>query len=312
MIVQHNGEAHNLIGDTHLGLGFKTGVPLHRRGEREAMVWAEFERQLNIEADYTVQVGDLFDSPDVSKATVARTIDLVSEAAARQPHTRFFFMAGNHDRSRQPGVVSSFDLFARGVRHLWETVTVVTEPMVTHNMLLLPWQWGVPALDQLANFQPEAGLMAVCHHDLETFGGHDAYLLPAARLRDLGCSAIYTGHWHIPGDYTVERVPVVCTGSMLPYRRNEDPEGSLYVTVTEDELEGADLRNKCVRLVLRKGTEVPNLDALAVEVVWEDDQHQDVAAVAADFELSEALIRAFDNNKVPQDTRDFIKERLSL
>ena len=49
-----DGMTVNTIGDPHLGRSFKTGVPLHRLGDREAMVWKEFERQLGLPADLTI------------------------------------------------------------------------------------------------------------------------------------------------------------------------------------------------------------------------------------------------------------------
>src|SRR3546814_19137811 len=67
---------------------------------------------------------------------------------------------------------------------------------------------------------------------------------------------IYSGHYHLPGEYEVDGHTVVCTGSMEPYSHAEDPSGDLYVTLTLAELEARDdLHDKCVRVLLdRKST----------------------------------------------------------
>ena len=47
MIITHQGRTIELLGDAHLGKPFIHGVPLHRRGDREKMVWADFERSIS-------------------------------------------------------------------------------------------------------------------------------------------------------------------------------------------------------------------------------------------------------------------------
>ena len=76
------------IGDPHLGRVFKTGVPLHRRGEREEMVWATFEKALTEntqDIDAIVIMGDLFDKMHVPNAVVLRASDLLWKSVG-QPH----------------------------------------------------------------------------------------------------------------------------------------------------------------------------------------------------------------------------------
>lgn len=51
----------NLTGDPHLARAFRTGVPLHRLGDREEMVWQDFQQQLETSAEVTIILGDLFD-----------------------------------------------------------------------------------------------------------------------------------------------------------------------------------------------------------------------------------------------------------
>ena len=51
-----------LLGDPHLGRTFVHGVPLHRRGEREVMMWRNFAQSLsNVTTPLHICLGDLFD-----------------------------------------------------------------------------------------------------------------------------------------------------------------------------------------------------------------------------------------------------------
>ena len=47
MILTHHGRTIEFQGDAHLGKPFIHGVPLHRRGDREKMLWADFERSVS-------------------------------------------------------------------------------------------------------------------------------------------------------------------------------------------------------------------------------------------------------------------------
>lgn len=297
-----------LIGDPHLGREFKTGVPLHRRGEREEAVRQEFRRQLLSTTDLRVMVGDLFDSPHVSRDTVKFAIDTVLEAGGVQVH-----MAGNHDRSRQTGVVSGWDLFVRGVRGR-PGIHVVETPTVIDGVLYLPWEWGRSALEQLEGFDARGAKVAVCHHDLESFGGNDSHMLPAARLAELGIEEIYTGHWHLSGVYEVDGIRVVCTGSMLPYSHAEDPDETTYITRRledlPDDLEV--LKDKVVRIRAPRGADIPEFDCLALTVEW--DAEIEAAAVqqaVESFDLKHNLTAAYERNAVPPSVQTFIEERLS-
>lgn len=102
----------------------------------------------------------------------------------------------------------------------------------------------------------------VLHHDLESFGGNTDYMVPAAELMELfpNCRKIVTGHWHLEGEYQVDGIDVSCTGSLEPYSHGEDPNGEIYLTLTLDELAARDpatLADKCVRVLLREGEELP-------------------------------------------------------
>src|SRR3546814_16299307 len=57
------------------------------------------------------------------------------------------------------------------------------------------------------------------HWDLQSFGGDDSHICPTAALKaKFGDGlTIYSGHYHLPGEYEVDGHTVVCTGSMEPY-----------------------------------------------------------------------------------------------
>ena len=298
-----------LIGDPHLGRGFKTGVPLHRRGEREARIFSEFQQQLNQKADVICCVGDLFDSPQVSREIVLKTIEVVRLAAGSTP---VIVMAGNHDRSRQPEVVSSFDLFKAGVEHV-DGVVVVTTPTVIHGVLYMPWQWGVPVLEAVKAIDLTGVHTCIGHHDLESYGGDDSQLYPAAYLKSQGIEHLYGGHWHLAGEYLVDGHVVHCTGSMLPYSHAEDPAGQTYVTLTLEQLEASDpdwLHDKMVRVVAKRGSLIPDVDCLALTTKWEDEAAVDLEVIVGSFELTESLGRSFATHSVPSFVQEFIQERL--
>ena len=99
-----------LLGDPHLGRTFVHGVPLHRRGEREAMLWRDFAQSLSsVAAPLHICMGDLFDRAVVSYDTIVSAARLYMHAAAKFPQTKFIILRGNHDTSRDADKVSAFE-----------------------------------------------------------------------------------------------------------------------------------------------------------------------------------------------------------
>jgi hypothetical protein len=88
-------------------------VPLHRRGDREKMVWADFERSVSeTSADVHINLGDLLDRPVVPYDVIVRAARIYAQAAQHRPETQFLILQGNHDVSRDLERVSAFDVFA--------------------------------------------------------------------------------------------------------------------------------------------------------------------------------------------------------
>ena len=256
-----NGRVVSTLGDPHLGKRFIEGVPLHRRGERETHQWAEFERHLNdVECvDYHVCMGDLLDAFSVDEATVLRAARIYIMAAIKHRGVHYHILRGNHDAVRDVDKKSSFDVF-HALMFGQENITVVSEAAVVnhHGLAFFPWHPFKTAAQVVGEVNGAA--VAFGHWYTKHFGAENPNLLPFDVLKKLGVKEIYTGHEHTPFDTMVDGVRLVCTGSMLPYAHGE---GDLYVTRWLEELGNpTQYHDKCLRVLLRPGEELPEIDCL--------------------------------------------------
>lgn len=303
------------IGDPHLGRRFENGVPLHRRGEREKRQFERFTNELlYVGVDMNIMVGDLFDHPQVSMQTILDAAEAYLHAADKRPSTDFFAMAGNHDRSRQLGSVGAWEVFKRLVEGRRKNLFVVDYAGQVETIAFFPWEWGKTVTEQFgqADIDWSEIELVVGHWDLESYGGSDDHLAPT-KLFPKGVQLV-TGHYHLPGDYVVDGVSVVCTGSLEPYTHAEDPNGEIYVTLTLEQLQECDpaeLREKSVRVLLHEGDELPELDCLQLTgkriIALEDDETTIAQRVGA-FDWQAILDQHLAD--VPDYVRSFIDERL--
>jgi DNA repair exonuclease SbcCD nuclease subunit len=298
-----------LIGDPHLGRDFSNGTPLNRRGEREAAQMEKFKTELATNDDMVVMIGDLWDKPFVPLPLIHTVADAVRTQACARPGTKYIFLAGNHDRSRQLDTRGAWDILKLAI-DLVPNVYVLNEPAVIDGVAFFPWEWGRTATDQVTN---QRAHIAVGHWDLQDFGGDTSHMCPATALKALGVEEIWSGHYHLAGIYDVNGVLVHCTGSMQPYTHAEDPEGELYVTLTAEEaLERDDLRDKCVRILLEPGEQMPQIDCLQLTskrtVLQVEDA--DVAVSLDGFDIHAVLGELFIEKEVPETVQTFIKERM--
>lgn len=262
------------LGDVHLGKRFQHGVPLHRRGDREAMQWADFEASLNTPCDLHVQVGDLFDSFYVPFSVVYRAARLYREAAKTKTCV---LLRGNHDASRDADKVSAFQIFTEMVRP--HGVIVADEvPVGFDDYCFIPWHPFKTAIEMLPGDM--TGVTAVGHWDV-VMG--DTNQIPAAEMKARGAVAAITGHDHHARQIEIDGLPVTITGSMQPYSHSEDPEGRIYVTRTLSDLD--DVKDKAVRLVLEPGEELREpIDCLQLQITRNRDE----------VELESVEFEAFD------------------
>ena len=305
----------HFIGDPHLGKKFEAGVPLHRRGERERKQLQHFINELEVEADVIIIVGDLFDHPYVGYSVVDAAARALLSAAERNDNRRYYVMAGNHDLPRLITSVGAFhDLEQRLEGRYWN-LRVVRRPLVEEGIAFFPWEWDRRADAQVKDVENEEAYLAVGHWDLSMFEGKDDHLAPVEELqRAFGPNVgIWSGHYHVPGEYTVKGVKIECTGSLEPYSHDQDPSGALYVTLPLNrilEAPASEFKDKCVRVILKPGEELPDLDCLALT-------HKREANEKVIRETTTSL-RDFDWNKVLKERIDrldplvqaFIKERL--
>jgi DNA repair exonuclease SbcCD nuclease subunit len=307
----------HLIGDPHIGrkFGVEQGVPRHRLGERESKQAAHFSAELDSEADIVIVVGDLFDNPYVSDLVVVATANAMLSAAERNPDVLYVVFPGNHDLPKNLSAVGAWVSFRKMIEDRFDNLKVVEKPTNVCGIAIFPWEYDRRADEQVADLVGSGDVdAAVGHWDLSLFDEKDDHLAPVAQLREaFGDIAVYSGHYHKPGPYTINGVTVHCTGSMQPYSHGEDPEGNLYVTMKlADALADPDaLRDKYVRVIVEQGEEVPELDCLGLSHI----RVQTEAAVRDtlcldDFDWQK-ILRACIKPLAPN-VQDFIKERIHV
>lgn len=257
-----------LLGDPHLGRKFLTGVPLERRGEREASVWQDFAQSLDTDRKIHVCLGDLFDGFVVPPEVVIKAAHLYVCAATEHPDTQYFILRGNHDASRDADKASSFDLFTLLVEGQPNIKVVLDRPLVFstedyEELVFVPWHpFKTPEQLVAETFWQEGeeteGFCDVLFAHWDVDMPTDPNYLPLEILKKR-TSLVVTGHVHTPSVRKFGDLTVVVQGSMQPYSHAEDPGGRLYVTTTvADALINKDLyKNKAVRLVLKDDEEIP-------------------------------------------------------
>ena len=259
----------NLCGDVHLGKSFRTNVPLHRIGDRESMVWMEFERQLSEPADLTIVMGDLFDKFVVPPEVVLRASGALQGAVSA--HQCVAILRGNHDASRDTAKKSSFELLEQlckgdsRIVFVNDYATLAFDHSATR-LHLFGWQPFVSAADtiaaRLATYDAKDGVAAFGHWDITQHGEDTHNLIPLERLAELGVTKVFTGHIHKADSFKRNGMEVTVVGSMQPYAHGEEPADSkLYQTLPGSE--AADMliadpevfANTNVRLLMAPGEE---------------------------------------------------------
>lgn len=286
MLIEINNTKVKLLGDPHLGKSFKTGVPLHRLGERECLVMEQFQEELNDveDASYHVCMGDLFDKYIVAPEIVLFAYQCYVKAASKNPNTTYIILLGNHDASRDQERASSFDLFAALVAPIRNIEVVKDTPLVMNDFGFFPWHPFTPAREIVESIdQPLKA--AFGHWDKDDFGQNKDNLIPTNALSKLTRLAI-SGHIHISEEFERDGVKVIMTGSMQPYNFSEDSNRTFYVTYTLDEIEDQDLSNKCVRILLHPGEELPT-DINCLELRWkrfDEDKKQSIEVEFGEYD----------------------------
>lgn len=307
-----------LIGDPHITKKFEIGVPLARRGERERSLFDDFKKRLyDGDERIIIMVGDLLERPICTLFDAYRIYSIVLDAAQTQPDREFFYMAGNHDISPQKDNFGAFDIL-KLFNGRYPNLHIITKPTVYDRIAMFPWEWDRTALEQLEDVEAGSFEVAVGHWDLVSYDDmHMDHYCPAVQLVELGAKQLFSGHWHVAGEYRIDGIVVQCTGSMQPMTHAEDPQSKLYVTLTLEEYQEADpiaLKDKYVRVIAEKDDEVePLLDCLGFKVNRKasDNWESDYAEVEIEnFNTRQVVEKNLKKHEVPEFASDFIKERI--
>jgi DNA repair exonuclease SbcCD nuclease subunit len=296
------------LGDTHLGRRFVNNVPLHRRGEREAQVWVEFEKRLDPKgAEVHIHMGDIFDAAIVPYSVVWRAAEAYRTAAKCAPDTRFFVLRGNHDASRDLQAVSAFDIFEGLVRSS-ENIEVVTEWDVYDGLLFLGWSPTRSAAEIAAEATKFGIEFDIAFGHWDTDPRSDPFnLIPTKELAALGITEAYTGHVHLRDEFTRDGVNVHVVGSMLPYAHGEDADGATYVMLSLVEARDARpefLKDKCVRVQLLPGEMFDlELDCLQLQVQRVGEVEEQIEVSLGDFDLNKLFETSMTEHAVPDDIK---------
>ncbi len=316
------------IGDPHLGKVFKTGVPLHRRGDREEMVWKDFSDRLhNSPHNFIFCVGDLFDEFVVPPEVVLRTQEILESATNHNNDLIIVILQGNHDGSRDANKKSSFEVLRRLCKDLDNVhFAVGDKPLMFDPVEGIPyafygWHPFVSAAEVANNYLPPHITTVFGHWDLTQHGQDSHNLIPLEQLRERGIKQIYTGHNH-RAEHIVyaDGTEVFNVGSMQPYAHGEQEEGdTLYLTLRPEQVEeGLRIDPEAfamsnVRVLLHDGeTYVNQFNCLSMTFkrtlkgieVAEDDTLPDAAYDNFNFEHLSA--HCFNKNNVDVEMREQI------
>lgn len=288
MEVIENDKRIVLVGDPHLGRSFINGVPLHRRGDREKLVWKDFLDALHGTdrgVDYHICLGDLFDKWIVPFDLILDTAAEYRKAAKERPATLFCILKGNHDWMRDLQRRSAFDVFAALVAGV-PNIQIVDRPLILQGtgLVLYPWH---PLWDAREKLEGIEGNILFGHFDTE-FGEHN--MVPTK----LHFERIYTGHVHKPDRFNRDGTEVVIVGSLQPYAHGEEINDDLYVTLRPEEIEGRgrDLHDKCVRIHGAYDGEVDCLQ-LAFKRESSNDNEPVETVTMGDFDFDKLFVESF-------------------
>lgn len=301
----------DIMGDPHVGKTFVHGVPLHRRGERETMVWEAFRANLEAtESDLHVCVGDLFERPIVPYDAILKAADIYRKVASDKPQTKYVILRGNHDcLVRDLERASAFDLFARLVSDV-PNIIVVSDVIMIDGHLFVGYDPITPLAERIT--EDHRGAKAAFFH-AETEGyGKEFNVIPFERLAELDLLTVYNGHEHKPARFIKHGVDVIVVGSLQPYAHGEETDDTLYVTLTLSELETADdLTNKCVRILLEPGETLDQeIDCLQLTIKRKADADAEIGEVTlGEFDIDALFKQAFAEADVSEALTDTMLQR---
>ena len=311
----------DILGDPHMGRIFKTGVPLHRLGDREVMQMATLTKSL-MSPTHKIHVclGDLFDKSRVSNETVLSVATAYEAAATRNPDTTYIIMQGNHDNSRDVGKVSSFAIFQRMVSHIDNIWVLTTTHLVKDDMLFIPWSpWDTSRESLARHIENNSKYKAIfVHWDIDDYGNEDAsHVLPLDLIKQL-TNTVVLGHYHKPSLKESMGVRICIWGSMQPYAHGEEDTPDMYLT-HDVETVNANLesdvyfyQDKCLRVLLGADEKpLAGIECLALTHKRVNEDREIELDVSVDeFSLDSVLTQTFEEFGVTSEITTEIKNQL--
>jgi predicted phosphodiesterase len=266
------------------------------------MIRQDFVKALDPEgAKIHICLGDLFDKPKVSFETIWFAAHAYLEAAANNPDTEYFILAGNHDLSRDHTHVSAWDIFC-SMMGSQQNITTVETIVGFGGVLFVPWNPAFNAAEMIGD-APGSDIV-VGHWDLD---GQSPNLIPIEQLKAIGAKRVYNGHVHLPREEVRDGIHVVNVGSLQPFAHGEGDE--MYVTLTLDELKKTDVTQKCVRVRLDENQTLDfEVDCLQLQVEHADRSVDLTVDYDSTFDMKELIARA--GEAVPKDIWNKVMERL--
>lgn len=276
-MVYHLKGVGNLFTDSHIGRVYKNGVPLNRIGDREKLVMDNFEEELSKTCDEkrVIHLGDIFNAPVVPLDVIKETYSLIYNIALNNPDHTYWFVAGNHDLSRNSDRTDAFEILSillapfKNVKFVFKDTV-----MINGNVVAVPYSYTKTNEEMLEKYF-KAG------NNPKIFLGHfeepiDPYL--AGKPID-----IYSGHIHKQH----QNGNVCFIGSSLPVAHGEESDDKMFVTLSLEEVlcrkNTDELKNKCVRVILKEGEVLPE-DIDCLQLVSKKEDVEKISDLSVDFE----------------------------
>lgn len=298
------------IGDTHIGRKFRSrDIPLDAKGLREEILLAQFERLIDkgIE-DYKdgkikgiIQLGDLFDSPNVSYNDLMNVYKIICKCHYEKVPLNI--IAGNHDNSKEETRHSALDIlfemlnWSSGWIHIWKNGTLAYPTYAGQpdsEVILCPYITEGTVEEHLRDLAGKN--ITVCGHFEEV-----DFPWLKAHFKE-----VITGHIHSPRKE--DNLTVV--GSIMPLTFAEDPTNTFMKTCTlaeyEEDLANGQSSGRCYRLKLKEGEELPvNPQCLQMSKYIEEKKQISEEKLDVEFEpfdIEKMMHEALDNLDLYKET----------
>lgn len=293
-----------LIGDAHLGKSFKSkDIPLEMKGKREELLIEKFiDRffyglEAITETDFMegiIQLGDLFDSPNVDYNTLLLAYRTLLDAESKG--VPCYILAGNHDLSKDLNRKSAMEILAEMFRDSKHIHFIINEPvLINDDVLIVPYSHFKTVEDQVKDYIGIAKEV-YGHFNVEDF----AYL-------SANFEYVYTGHIHKPEQLG----NVLVIGSIMPLTFGEDTNNRFMKTCSLEEYEKdvaeGTSESKCYRIKLKEGEELP-LEKKCLQMSVYKEKTEEVEDISVNFDT-------FDLEKIMKDTindHDLFEELYTL